>query len=214
MPKVYSTDEILGRVFDRLTVISDPGPRRGRKCLCRCVCGNLTTVLLRNLVIGKTRSCGCYHGGHGGRSFPEYPIWSEMLQRCFNPHHPDYGHYGGRGITVWIRWRESYAWFITDVGPRPGPGYSIDRIDNNGDYEPANVAWRTQKQQMRNTRANNLVTVGGETKCMAEWVELTGIKRGTLQFRIKNHWPESRLFDKANPILGRFTARGTPRPVA
>ncbi len=63
-------------------------------------------------------------------------------------------------------------------------------------------------------RANNLVTVGGETKCMAEWVELTGIKRGTLQFRIKNHWPESRLFDKANPILGRFTARGTPRPVA
>jgi len=100
-------------------------------------------------------SVACAHGTHGdagGHRAPEYQAWANMRDRCFNPRRSTYRYYGGRGITVCDRWWNSYENFLADVGRRPGPGYSLDRIDVNGNYEPGNVRWATRSQQNANQR--------------------------------------------------------------
>jgi len=112
-----------------------------------------------------------------------------MLARCRNRNFPDYGKYGGRGITVCERWATDYAAFLADVGPRPSLDYSLDRFPNqNGNYEPGNVRWATQKQQQRNRTNNVLLTVDGVTKCLSEWAELMGLKQITIGNRIRRGW--------------------------
>jgi hypothetical protein len=83
---------------------------------------------------------------------PEYAVWTGIKMRCFNPNATGYKYYGGRGITMCERWRRSYSAFRADVGPRPSRAHSIDRIDNDGNYEPGNVRWATYRQQARNKR--------------------------------------------------------------
>jgi hypothetical protein len=125
----------------------------------RCDCGNERVVLQGNLRQGRTRSCGCGIGknakhGHNRRQqrTPEYNAWTNMKSRCLNPRHPHYKYYGGRGITVQPEWLESFEAFLRDVGNRPGPGYSLDRVDVDGNYEPGNVRWATALQQRHNRR--------------------------------------------------------------
>ncbi len=121
---------------------------------------------------------------------PEFKAWDHMIQRCTNPNDPGYKHYGGRGLTVCERWRH-FRNFFGDMGPRPGnknptrrSRYSIERIDNNGNYEPGNCRWATQKQQMRNTRVNlELVTHDGKTMCLTDWAAETGIPYKRLYIR-------------------------------
>lgn len=92
---------------------------------------------------------GVYNGGHAPA---EYTCWKNMRRRCTNPAAKDYSRYGGRGITVCDRWQQSYAVFLADVGRRPSPTHSLDRIDNAGHYAPGNVRWATRSEQRRNTR--------------------------------------------------------------
>jgi hypothetical protein len=122
----------------------------------------------------------------GGRT-AEYGIWKGMRQRCTNPTVRDYHRYGGRGIEVCERW-ESFTAFLADVGPRPGPGYSLDRIDNDGDYEPGNVRWATAKEQQRNTDRVRRFTYQGETLTLPEWAERVGMPAALIGRRVWSGW--------------------------
>lgn len=116
---------------------------------------------------------------------PEYGVWCRMIDRCYNPNIPSFSNYGGRGIIVCERWRHDFAAFLADVGPRPSPAHSIDRIDNDGNYEPGNVRWATKHQQMRNTRFNVVIEWRGEKRCLFEWAVILGINAYTLHARLR-----------------------------
>jgi len=122
-----------------------------------------------------------------------------MRYRCTKPFATQYEDYGGRGIRVCDAWMRSFEAFLADVGPRPGPGYQIDRINNDGNYEPANVRWVPYPEQHRNTRFNRFVEFRGERLCIAAWAERLGVTSGTLAARIDRGWP----LDKAL-TLGRL----------
>jgi hypothetical protein len=148
--------DLTGKTFGLLTVLEQkPGPVKTAQAhwLCRCQCGQLTVVNGSSLRRGRTRSCGCGRIKHGlTHAVPEYHVWQSMRQRCLNPNHPGYRYWGGRGITICQRWASSFEAFYADMGPRPGPEYSIDRIDNDGNYELGNCRWATPVQQQRNRR--------------------------------------------------------------
>lgn len=109
-----------------------------------------------------------------------------MISRCYNEKHHHYANYGGRGITVCQRWRDSFAAFLADVGPRPSPQHSLDRYpDNNGNYEPGNVRWATRSEQQRNRRVNHLLTFQGKTQCVIAWAEELGINPVTIIARLR-----------------------------
>jgi hypothetical protein len=103
--------------------------------------------------------------------------------------HDSYENYGGRGITVCDRWRDSFVAFYEDMGERPSPKHSIDRIDSNGNYEPGNCRWATPKQQMNNRRANRMITIDGETLSLQKWADRSGINRSTIYSRVGHGWP-------------------------
>ncbi len=112
-----------------------------------------------------------------------YWVWVAMKQRCHNPNDPSYARYGARGIAVCDEWRNDFQAFSDHVGEQP-KGLSIDRINTHGNYEPGNVRWATYTEQARNTRRNHLHTMNGETRCLAEWCEITGEHWTTVKKRI------------------------------
>jgi hypothetical protein len=116
---------------------------------------------------------------------PEHMIWCSIKQRCFNPENKAYARYGGRGIVMCPEWRDSFERFIADVGMRPAPRLTLERLDNDKGYQPGNVRWATYKEQARNTRRNHRLTHGGETLTLVEWEERTGIKQHTIMARLK-----------------------------
>lgn len=120
---------------------------------------------------------------HGLSYTPEHRVWSHIINRCTNRRSPYYARYGGRGIKVCERW-EWFPNFYKDMGPRPGPGYSIERINNDGDYKPSNCKWATKQEQARNRRSNRHITFAGRTQLLVEWAEETGISEETIYARI------------------------------
>ena len=125
--------------------------------------------------------------GEGGKiKFPaEYNIWAMMKQRCYNPRRAGYERWGGRGITVCARWNESFAAFLADVGPRPSPDLSIDRIDNDGNYEPGNVRWATITEQANNTVRSVRVDLDGEILTVREVADRLGLSPHSIYKRLR-----------------------------
>lgn len=192
--------DLTGLQFGKLTVIGFAGLDKGKnsRWLCRCECGGKCTHLAGNLKRGRCPSCGCLKKqkrvGQRCEDHPDFHVFSGMLTRCFNPKDHTYKRYGGRGIRVCDRWREGGFWvFLSDMGPRPSPDHSIDRIDNDGHYEPGNCRWATPKEQGRNRRTNRLITHDGLTLPMSEWAERLGVKRQMIQDRLNKGWPVEKV---------------------
>lgn len=159
---------------------------------CICDCGTRCVVHGASLRRGETQSCGCYMRDrcietsttHGLSYSTEFDIWNMMIQRCHNPRNQAFHNYGGRGISVCQDWRDSFEAFYSHVGPRP-KGHSIDRIDNDGNYEPGNVRWATRSQQSQNRRKTVHVIYNGENVTLQELADRLGVQRTTMYARYR-----------------------------
>lgn len=199
--------DIVGKIFNYITVIEDSGQFKKKAPLykCICICGNEFLSTSSVIFNGAKKSCGCKRGEQNiGRKRPDlvlinknrvkhsdasryaYSSWKAMLYRCINPKSKDFYLYGGRGILVCDRWM-NFELFFADMGVRP-KGMTIDRIDVNGNYEPLNCKWATPKEQARNTRTNVNITYNGATKCIAEWADESAVERKALEYRIRAGW--------------------------
>lgn len=130
----------------------------------------------------KRNTEGRFVATHGKTDTSEFNIWLGMKQRCYDKNHKFYSHYGQRGIKVCDRWLNSFENFYKDMGNKP-IGYSLDRIDNDGDYEPSNCKWSTPKEQANNVRTNRRITIGSITKNLSQWMDESTVKRSTVKQR-------------------------------
>lgn len=188
--------DISGQQFGRYTVVSYAGDAKWN---CVCQCGIKKVVIGANLRNGLTNSCGCLRseiirasGYINKGNIREWRSWCSAKNRCFNPSADRFKLYGGRGITMCEEWHYSFQAFFDYMGPRP-PRTSLDRIDNDGNYEPGNCRWATQKEQVRNQSTTVMITHEGQTKPIAELAEITGISYKVLKYRYLNSEP---LFTK------------------
>lgn len=190
-----------GEKFNRLTTktyLGRLGKEQRHTWECVCECGALIQVSEKNLKTEHTKSCGCLKAegnrrthGHTSRRNPSksgysptYQCWQSMLQRCYHASQDSYYLYGGRGIEVCDRWRDSFENFLADMGERP-QGTTLDRFpDKDGNYEPGNCRWATDLEQANNKRNNISVTIEGECKTLTQWARLNGISMGCVYTRI------------------------------
>jgi hypothetical protein len=159
---------------------------------CVCDCESVVTVRLHNLRSENTQSCGCLYReaaeqrrGLKFHNKAEYNTWSGMKGRCNTKTNGSYINYGGRGISVCKRWEDSFEDFLSDVGKKPHPEMQLDRMNNDGNYEPGNVRWATPTEQSRNRRTTIRITIDGQTKCLAEWAGQFGIAASIVEMRIR-----------------------------
>jgi hypothetical protein len=155
----------------------------------RCHCGRLHVFATSTLKNPRVKGCGCGNNAvmHGKVNTPEYRTWAAMKARCFNPAVVAYPDYGGRGITVCGHWLD-FKNFYADMGPKPSARHTIERRNNNGDYEPDNCCWATPGAQARNRRSNILLTVNSETMTAKDWAVRLSIKSATIYRRLAKGW--------------------------
>lgn len=202
---------LIGERFGRLVVIKQGGRtnQNAIKWVCQCDCGNTKEVSIGHLTNGDTKSCGClakeYIGklalkhGHSknGVVSAEYYAWKGMNNRCYNEKYYLYHRYGGRGIKVCDRWLESFENFYEDMGDRPSNKYSLDRINNDGNYEPSNCRWATQKQQSSNKENNKWIEYGNKKMIQSEWARELNIENKKLHYYLKT-WNIADIVDMVN----------------
>ena len=202
----------IGERFGRLTVlrlVETPADYRGndtRFVECICDCGTLKNLSLA-AIKGATTSCGCAHHemlvkrntSHGMTKSKMYGVWASMINRCHNKRVKCYPNYGGRGVSVCDRWKQSFESFYQDVGDAP-EGKSLDRVDNDGPYSPENVRWATQQQQAENSRKAVKVGAFGKTQSPRKWSEEFGVPASVIRGRLKTGWsPEDAVSKKPRP---------------
>lgn len=193
--KLSSQTDLTGLPFGLWTVLREAESRNSRRYWrCRCECGTEASVDGKELRIGRSNSCiRCRNRTHGKSNTrcPEYLVWKLMRSRCHNPANKNYDRYGGRGIAICKEW-DSFETFYQDVGQRPTPKHTIERIDNDGNYEPGNVRWATRKEQARNTRRNCMIAFNNVTQSIPDWAETIGISGGALHQRLSSGWSVER----------------------
>ncbi len=170
-----------------------PGKTKAIQYHCHCKCGTQRWVNAADLAHGRSTNCGCVRREkvgrrnykHGRTESREYVVWLGIIARCSNPNHKAWGKYGGRGITICAQWRNSFTAFIDDMGPPPSAKHQVDRIDNDGPYEPGNCRWVTNKVNCRNRPGVTMFTIDGITKPLNEWAEVCGLKPKTVSQRIR-----------------------------
>lgn len=186
--------------------------------ICRCDCGTVRVVAANALVRGMSRSCGCFRvellkatrpyfppsnrtHGLSRVAVKEYRAWVSMRARCGRQSHPTYPHYGGRGIAVCERWKASFRSFYDDIGPAPSPAHSLERINNDGCYEPGNVRWATREEQTANTRRTHRITFNGTTLPLKRWARKIGMSGEGLHNRLRRGWSVERAL--TTPVISR-----------
>lgn len=199
-------NDVSGQKFNFLTAIKIVGKKnKANLWECLCDCGNVTYAISTQLIKGYKTSCGCKrkmsrgarpdvaqrnkdqakHSMSGGYT---YQSWKCMKSRCYDKNHKDYPSWGGRGITVCDSWRESFIDFYKDMGERPR-GHTIDRINNEGNYEPKNCRWALAKMQSNNTRKNYYIEYMGRTQTAKQWAEELGnVEYKTILYRLRTGW--------------------------
>jgi hypothetical protein len=212
---------VVGDVFDRLTVVQFLGSNgHKREVLCLCSCGLRKVVFDSDLRTGHVTSCGCFrrertgnlqrkHGQGGTKRTSLYRAWESMHRRCNDA--TRYPSYGGRGIRVCDEWKSFEAFrdhMDKVVGPRPDHG-SLDRIDNDGNYEPGNVRWADPKIQTRNRSSARFFTLDGVTRCLVEWAELADVSSSVILARIRHGWNlrDALTTPKQKPLPPRLRAK-------
>lgn len=203
--------DLTGRVFGSKTVTGRDLDRAGTSAAwwCKCTCGKIVSKMTGDLkkIGARNTACGCDRAeryrqlsarrvaaitthGHAKTkaNTSEYSSWRNMISRCTNQNHPSFKDYGGRGISVCGRWLGKYGFqnFLEDMGRRPSPAHSIDRRENNGNYELANCRWATRAEQDNNKRDNVVVAAFGKRMTMTEWGKETGIPPRTLRSRLNS----------------------------
>lgn len=195
MPKFV---DLTGKKFGRLTVIARSGNKGNQTAWhCKCECENEVIVVGASLSNERSKSCGCLQKEsaveskktHGLSKTPEYRNWKSMIRRCENENTKDFAYYGARGIKVCERWRESFEWFLSDMGERPSPKHTIDRMNVNDDYCPDNCVWATQSTQIINRRMFKNNSSG-----------FTGV----VHDKKTDHWVVSIQVNKKSIYLGYF----------
>lgn len=185
--------DIVGKKFNRLTVISEYDKRTNAgkvQFLCKCDCGNIIIAVGSKIKSGYTKSCRCLNKektSELGKSYIHkmagtsiYTIWSSMKSRCHHIKSDSYGNYGGRGIIVCERWRNSFENFFQDMGHRPNDKYSLERINNDGNYEPENCKWATRQEQELNKRNSIRVDYNGKIISLPQLAKNIGMPLGKL----------------------------------
>lgn len=201
---------LIGQRFGMLVVaelVGSHGKTWRWRCICDCGADKIATTV--NLLSGSPSSCGCeFHRKIHGYTVladgehPLYRTWCKMKERCYNPRHDAYRFYGAIGITVCDRWRHDFVTFLADVGDRPTPKHSLDRIDGSKGYEPGNCRWATQTEQCRNRKDTRFVTYLGQKMSLAEAAERSGLPYSTIKNRLSNlGWTE--LDALSTPVNGR-----------
>jgi len=200
----------IGKTFGKLTCIGygephvSPRGKSHRTMLCVCACGQEKEALAASIRSGRTTSCGCAkrdssarlkhgHSRQSGRH-PLYTVWGQMRSRCNNPSTPGYKHYGGRGIKCCPQW-DSFEVFVSDMGNRPD-GFTLDRIDVNGDYEPRNCRWADRRTQANNTTRSVRYAYEGEEMSLEDVSARTGVNLNTLRVRLFRGWSFERAIQK------------------
>jgi hypothetical protein len=220
MPKKISDDNIIGKAFGMLTVVSwagiyGSGTHAKRMALCKCSCGIEKDVRLASLLSGNTTSCGCIQKPYENKIKSKYGvyhtqllhIYKQILRRCGDPSDVNYHNYGGRGIEVCKEWAKDfivfYDWAISNGWLK---GKEIDRENNNEGYSPSNCRIVTKSVNARNRRDNRVIELDGVSMTMIEWAEKTGIEYDVIRYRLDQNWPPELVFSKET-FHGKHSAK-------